>query len=188
MGAMFGGNRDISLFRHLNRELMGNIISQECLYYKIKTKETKTNIYGETSDKKQYFQPVLLTCLVERGDRVDDVDEFGVQYSKDIIISLLKDDLLGKGECFNNNYDKGDHFGADLVPKIGDIIFWNGEYFEINSITNNQLFTGKNPQYDFEPNPINPGLNNFGWDLSIILKANYVPMDYTGIKKSRIDG
>ena len=29
--ALFGGQRDISLFRHVNRELMGNIISGMCL-------------------------------------------------------------------------------------------------------------------------------------------------------------
>ena len=37
--ALFGGKRDISLFRHLNRELMGNVISQECAYYKLKLED-----------------------------------------------------------------------------------------------------------------------------------------------------
>ena len=46
--ALYGTKRDISLFRHVNRELMGNIISQECVYYKFKLDETKVNLYGES--------------------------------------------------------------------------------------------------------------------------------------------
>ena len=33
--ALYGANRDISLFRHLNRELLNNIIEQKVGYYKI---------------------------------------------------------------------------------------------------------------------------------------------------------
>ena len=33
--ALYGGQRDISLFRHVNRELIGDIISQEVVYYKL---------------------------------------------------------------------------------------------------------------------------------------------------------
>ena len=56
--ALFGGSRDISLFRHLNRELMGNIITQQCAFYKFSLKETKTNIYGEAASGKFYMGPV----------------------------------------------------------------------------------------------------------------------------------
>ena len=45
--ALYGEARDISLFRHINRELMGNIISQQCIYYKYDIEDTKVNIYGK---------------------------------------------------------------------------------------------------------------------------------------------
>ena len=32
--ALYGEARDISMFRKVNRELMGNIISQEVIFYK----------------------------------------------------------------------------------------------------------------------------------------------------------
>ena len=44
--ALYGTQRDVSLFRHLNRELMWDIISQQCAYYQLKADETKVNIYG----------------------------------------------------------------------------------------------------------------------------------------------
>ena len=62
--ALYGGQRDISLFRHVNRELIGNIISQQCAYYKFKIDETKVNLYGEAAGAKYYYPPVLLSALI----------------------------------------------------------------------------------------------------------------------------
>ena len=58
--ALFGEARDISLFRHINRELMGNIISQQVVYYKPDLVETVVNMYGEASKEKFWHEPVLL--------------------------------------------------------------------------------------------------------------------------------
>ena len=65
--ALYGANRDVSLFRHLNRELLNNIIEQKVGYYKINLEKSQANIYGESS-KKYYNDPVLINCLIERGD------------------------------------------------------------------------------------------------------------------------
>ncbi len=43
--ALYGGARDISMFRKVNRELMGNIISEEVIYYKYNITTTK-NLIG----------------------------------------------------------------------------------------------------------------------------------------------
>ena len=67
--ALYGEARDISFFRNINRELMGNIISQQCVYYKYDLGETKVNIYGEASKGKYYHPPVLLNCLIERDNQ-----------------------------------------------------------------------------------------------------------------------
>ena len=58
--AMFGSGRDMSLFRNINRELMGDIITQQCSFYKFKLEETKVNLYGESAEEKYYIGPVLL--------------------------------------------------------------------------------------------------------------------------------
>ena len=136
--ALYGGQRDISLFRHVNRELMGNVISQECVYYKYKLGETKVNLYGEAADGKYY--------------------------------------------------DQADYFGADLVPEVGDIIYYYGGYYEVDDIVGNQYFVGKDPDYNYAVNPINPGLENFGSDLSIVCKTHYTPVDKVQIEKGRING
>ena len=56
--ALFGGSRDVSLFRKLNRELIGNIMSQEVVFYKCDVIETKTNMYGEASSGRVFGQPI----------------------------------------------------------------------------------------------------------------------------------
>ena len=50
--ALFGTARDVSLFRHMSRELMADIITEQCGYYKYKLEETKINLYGEAADEK----------------------------------------------------------------------------------------------------------------------------------------
>ena len=186
--ALYGKKRDISLFRHLNRELMGDIISQECAYYKLKLAETKVNLYGESAGAKYYYDPVLLSCLVERSPQEYPDDEFGVQYNQNIDFRFLRDDLLNRAKDFNIDYDQGDYFGADLVPEVGDIIMYYQGYYEVDDIIGNQYFMGKNPDYPYDTNPINPGLENFGSNISIICKTHYTPADKVQIEKARING
>jgi hypothetical protein len=68
--ALYGGARDISLFRNINRELMGNIISQEVIYYKYNVTTTKVNMYGESVEGRNFADPVMLFALIEIGGTV----------------------------------------------------------------------------------------------------------------------
>ena len=186
--ALYGGKRDISLFRHVNRELMGNIISQECVYYKFKLDETKVNLYGESAGSKYYYRGVILSCLVQRSPQEYPDDEFGVQYYQNIDFKFLRDDLLQRNLDFNKDFDQGDYFGADLVPEVGDIIMYYGGYYEVDDVVGNQYFMGKDPDYNYAENPINPGLENFGSDLSIICKTHYTPVNKVQLEKGGING
>ena len=48
---LFTGQRDISLFRQLNQELINKIIRTEILFYKLIMDESDTNVYGEGIEK-----------------------------------------------------------------------------------------------------------------------------------------
>ena len=181
--ALFGAARDISLLRTVNRELMGNIISQQAAFYKFELEETKTNIYGEASGTKFYMGPVLLNCLIEREDQTNPDTEYGVDFEWNIQFRFLRDDLLGKAKDFNVDTAL---YGADLVPQAGDIILYNKSYFEIDDTRSNRYFVGKNPDYPYNENPLNPGLENFGTSVSIICQTHYVPADKVQITKERI--
>lgn len=186
--ALYGSQRDISLFRHVNRELIGNVISQECAYYKFKLDETNVNLYGESSGAKYYYPPVLLSCLIDNQPQSYPDDEYGVRYYRNVDFKFLRDDLLQRNLDFNKDYDQADYFGADLEPEVGDIIMYYGGYYEVDDIIANQFFMGKDPRYGYEENPINPGLENFGSNLSVICKAHYSPVNKLQIEKGGING
>ena len=63
---MFTTARDMSLVRKLNRELMGNIITQQAALYQFKLEETKVNLYGEADQEKYYDGPFIFNVLINR--------------------------------------------------------------------------------------------------------------------------
>ena len=186
--ALYGEARDISFFRHVNRELMGNIISQQCVYYKYKLGETKTNIYGEATEGRYFSDPVILNCLVERADQNYPESDLGVDFQWGIVFKFLRDDLLGKNP--NTDNLSTNVYGANLVPEVGDIIMYQNGYYEVDNTNANQYFVGKNPDYpnydDQGNNPLETGLENFGYNVSILCNTHYVPADRLGIQKARM--
>jgi hypothetical protein len=168
--ALFGTQRDVSLLRHLNRELLWDIITEQCVYYQFKTAETKTNMYGEAAGAKYYGEPVILNMLVDRGDNASPTNDMGVDYDRPMTFKFFRDDLVD----------------ASLVPDVGDIIMWYEGYWEVNNTNANQLFVGKDPAYPYNENPLNPGLENYGTNLSIMCVCHYVPADRVQITKERI--
>jgi hypothetical protein len=168
--ALYGTQRDVSLIRHLNRELLWDIITQECVYYQFKTAETKTNMYGEAAGAKYYGAPVILNMLVDRGDNTSPTGDMGVDYARPMTFKFFRDDLVD----------------ASLVPDVGDIIMWYEGYWEVENTNANQFFVGKDPAYPYNVNPLNPGLENYGTNLSIMCICHYIPADQVQITKERI--
>ena len=162
---MFGGLRDVSLIRKLNRELLGNIITQQASFYKYKLQETKVNLYGEAAGVKYYDGPFLFNCLINRADQTYPVSELGVNYQVGITFSFFRDDLVD----------------ASVVPEVGDIILYQDAYYGVQSTIINQYFVGKNPDYPNNTNPLNPGLEEFGSNISIVCDTYYIPADKVAI-------
>jgi hypothetical protein len=74
--SMFGSARDVATFKIFSKELVEDIISQEIGYYKIKLGDTKANIYGESLNK-YFIGPVLIPCLIVRGEFNVEGTEYG---------------------------------------------------------------------------------------------------------------
>ena len=168
--ALFGSQRDINLFNTINRELLGDVITQQCAFYKYRLDQTTINIYGEAAEDKYFEGPVLFNCLVERGDEQYPESDMGVDFQWSVVFKFLRDDLVE----------------AQTVPEVGDIILYNEGYYEVDNTNANQYLFGKNPDYPNSVNPLNPGLEQFGANFSIICKTHYVPGDKLGINKQRL--
>jgi hypothetical protein len=177
--SLYGENRDISLFRHLNRELINNIIEQKVGYYKISLDKTPINLYGESS-KKIYNDPVLINCLIERGDTAPKTDDMGMDITRTMKFRFLRDDLAGIDLSSELSND-GKGFTYNIVPEIGDVILWNNDYYEVNNANENQLVVGKDPLYSYSSNT-----DSFGSSWSIILECFYIRPEKLGITQSRL--
>ena len=168
--ALFGGARDISMFRKVNRELLGDIITQQVAIYKYILDKTKVNMYGESSGGKFFTGPILLNALIEVGDNTSPTNEFGVDFNWSIKVAFLVDDLTD----------------ANIIPEVGDVLLYQESYFEIDNTVHTQYFAGKDPDYPYSQNPLNPGLDQFGYNVSLICETHYVPADRINITKQRL--
>ena len=177
--SLYGENRDISLFRHLNRELINNIIEQKVGYYKINLNKTTSNVYGESS-KKTYNDPVLLNCLIERGDTEAVTDDFGMDITRTIKCRFLRDDLAGIDLSTELPAD-GKGFAYNIVPEVGDVVLWNNDYYEVNNANENQLVVGKDPSYSYASQT-----DAFGSSWSIIVECFYIRPEKLGITQERL--
>jgi hypothetical protein len=194
--ALFGQARDISMFRYINRELMGNIISQQAAFYKLRLNQTNFNMYGEAAEQKYYDGPILLYTLIDLPDQEWSTDDLGVNWNWKPTFKFLRDDLLDKLK----DYNEDTIYGADLVPQPGDIILYETAYYEVTSTNAAQYFVGKDPDYPNSPQPSNPpgatyplpsplwnpGLDEFGYNVSIICQTTYIPADKVGITFERM--
>jgi hypothetical protein len=168
--ALFGGARDISMFRKVNRELLGDIITQQVAVYKYVLDKTKTNMYGEASGGKFFTLPVLLNALITVADNTSPTNEFGVNFGWSIKVAFLVDDLID----------------ANITPEIGDVFLYQESYFEIDNTVHTQYFAGKDPDYPYSTNPLNPNLDQFGYNVSLVCDAHYIPADRVNIVKQRL--
>ena len=161
--ALFGGSRDISLFRHINKELINNIIQQSVGYYTINLEKTTSNIYGESSNK-TYNDPILVNCLIERNAQAWTETEFGTDVTREINVRFLRDILVD----------------INLVPQVGDVVLWQENYYELSGIVENQFVVGKDPSYAYDDT------TDFGSSISIIVTAQYIRPEKLGLKQERL--
>jgi hypothetical protein len=195
--ALYGEARDISMFRKVNRELMGNIISQEVIYYKYNVANTTVNMYGEAAEGRTFADPVMLFALIEIGGTTSPVSDLGVDFEWPITFRFLKDDLLSPRYDFNAGMKYGSNlnplsgsYGAELQPAVGDIINYQNGYWEVDNTNMTQYTVGKDPEYPYYDangnNPLNPGLERFGWNVDVEVVCHYVPSDRVNIILSRM--
>ena len=134
MPSRFYSQKDIDTFDKFNKELVGDlytskdgIIYQPVVIYKVSVYDTEVNMYGETSSGKVYKPGVQVACLVDADNQTTTTDEFGPDLQQTGLFSFVRKSLV------DINY----------VVEIGDIIDWNSGYWEIASISENQLVGGQ---------------------------------------------
>lgn len=148
---IFGSARDNALFLHIRRELLHDIVEQECLYYKIDLESTEVNIYGEALER-TYWNPVRLTCLIKRTDQDWSEQDYGVDLGRTPSFAFIKDDMVD----------------VDCLPEPGDIIEWDKNYYQVDGVKENQLWLGKDQDYRLDDQDPKDRTHLFGSSISLV--------------------
>ena len=159
----FGSDRDISLMVNLSRELLHDIVEQEILYHKLSLEDTDVNLYGEALQK-SFWNAVKLNCLITRGDQIINIDEFGPDLGREASFAFIRQDLVDK----------------TVVPEVGDIVEWHNDYYEVDTVRENQLFLGSDNNYNLQSST-----SGYGRSMSIVVDCHLTRAEKVGLISTR---
>jgi hypothetical protein len=162
--ALFGGIRDARFLAAVNSELINAIIDTEIEFFKLIVESSASNIYGESA-KKSYYDSILIPCLITKETKTASMDDYGHTYTRTAQFAISRD-ILER---------------ASFYPEVGDIVFWDNEYYELDNIDANQYFAGKNPETW-------PNGSDHGYSVSVICDAHATRQTPAGIKNLRRGG
>ena len=145
---LFHGQRDAALVHKFNMELVNDIIDTEVAVYKLSLANTKTNLYNE-SDNKVYYSPIKVPALIDYQAQTYEGTEFGQDYQQSANFAFIREYLKQ----------------VDIFIEVGDVIEYNGEWWEVDAVQENQFFGGKNPDYSF-------ATERWGHNVSIIANTH----------------
>ena len=116
---LFFGPRDMELFNDYNTELLEIISNQSVIYWAVETQLSEVDkLYGE-SEVKSTRQPVQIWCYVELDEPETISGEYTTEVKRSISCFMHKDRLTEVG----------------IVPRVGDYVEWDEQFFEITSAT-----------------------------------------------------
>ena len=124
--ARFALSRDIKFFEGISRELVDAVIETAVVLYKLVIEDSKTNLYGESLNK-TYYQGVECSAIIQREDTQANYEGFGADSSQTVQFRFNRFTLKDTG----------------FYPEVGDIIFHNEAYFEIDNVTEDFLIGGR---------------------------------------------
>ena len=124
--ARFTLDRDVRFFESVARELVDAVIETSVVLYKLIIEESKTNLYGESLNK-TYYQGLNCNAVIERSDTLVSYEGFGSDQGQTVEFRFNRFTLEEK----------------NFYPEIGDIIYHNDAYFEIDNVREDQLIGGQ---------------------------------------------
>ena len=124
--ARFTLQRDINFFEGISRELVDAVVTTAVILYKLVIENSKTNLYGESLSK-TYYSGVECNAMIERQDTAATYEGFGSDITQTVDFRFNRFSLKDTG----------------FYPEIGDIIFHNDAYFEVDNVREDQLIGGR---------------------------------------------
>lgn len=126
----FVSQRDFNFFQHINRELVFDVVDVDVILYKIALETTAVNVYGEATEKARYTGVELKALVKYPRLQTSTKDGFGVDATQNVEFRFVRAMLEN----------------VSTHPEVGDIVFYDDAYFEIDNVTDTQFVAGQ-PDY-----------------------------------------
>jgi len=127
----FISERDVAFFKGLAREIVDDVIQNAIVLFKINLNETKVNLYGESINK-TWHPGAELYALINKESESSTYEGFGPNQMQNIEFKI------DRFMCEEKN----------SYPEIGDVIFFDSGYYEIDN-TDELQFVGGQPYNNF---------------------------------------
>ena len=127
----FAVGRDIELFKSFAREVVDDVVENIAVLFKVNLNETKVNLYGESTNK-TWYPGVELNVLINKSPNTAGYEGFGSDTSQNIEF----------------RFDRWMLDEKNTYPEIGDIIYFDQSYYEIDN-TSEVQFVGGLPSNNF---------------------------------------
>lgn len=122
----FNSPRDYNLMIRLNQEILNKVIDVNVIIFKLNAQESVTNVYGESTSKARYT-PIQIPCLIDRSESAVLSDNGTVDVEQEVRFAFLRYELISR----------------DIYPEIGDIVYYDRQFYEINNVPENQLYASQ---------------------------------------------
>lgn len=153
----FFNAKDLDFIKTISEEVVDYVVEQAIVLFKVSVGETKTNLYGESLGK-VWHAPATLMAIIDREPSNVVYEGFGADKSQLVEfrfnrqrlretsykIPKLRDingTLVPVGAIQNEDYG---------YPEIGDVILFDGTYYEIDNVRQSALVGGQPEIYDQE--------------------------------------
>ena len=117
--------RDIEFFKSIARELVDDVVENIAVLFKVNLNETKVNLYGESTNK-TWYPGVELNVLINKSGQTAGYEGFGVDISQNVEFRFDRWMLEEKSS----------------YPEIGDVIYFDNSYYEIDNTSEVQFVGG----------------------------------------------
>jgi hypothetical protein len=103
---LFITSRELDLISDLTKEVIKDVAGQKIFYYTLREELSNTNSLYREATEKVFDPPIELEALVEWGELTTKADNFGVDITNTVNVSVHYRDLLDKGV----HVKEGDYF------------------------------------------------------------------------------
>lgn len=163
----FFNAKDLNFIKSIAEEVVDYVVEQAVVLFKVSIGETKTNLYGESLGK-VWHAPATLMAIVDREPSNVVYEGFGADKTQAVEFRFnrqrLRDESYSvpklrdvNGTLIPAGAIQNEQFG---YPEIGDVLLFDGAYYEIDNVRQSQLIGGSPQIYNKETEEFEDARNN----------------------------